>query len=168
MRRLLLRVAQSVRPERATGGESAQAKAQWTAKGAGVQMAPQELASAARPEGSMQIGLAIPVRVIPPQEIRSQTNRAQTNRAQANRPCVIPARMMTWSAQMMRTVFAAAGSARPPEVEARMLEQPCPAEELQPLMDRPSIRWADRATPLGMLKLRVWLSVLQLSSGLVG
>ena len=161
--RRLLRVAQSVRPERAIGGESAQAKAQWTAMGAGVQMAPQELASAARPEGSMQIGLAIPVRVIPPQEIRSQTNRAQ-----ANRPCVIPARMMTWSAQMMRTVFAAAGSARPPEVEARMLEQPCPAEELQPLMDRPSIRWADRATPLGMLKLRVWLSVLQLSSGLVG
>ena len=162
MQRLLPRVAQSVRPERATGEGPAQAKAQWTAMRTGVQMASQqELASAARPEGSMQVGLAIPVRAMPPQTIRP--GRIP--------PWVIPARMwvipLTWSAQMMRTVCAAAGSARPPEVEARMLEQPCPAEELQPLADHPSIRWADRTAARGTVRRRVWLSVLQLAYGLV-
>ena len=113
----------------------------------------------------MQVGLAIPVRVIPAQTIRRGTIPLWTIPAWM---WVVPLRMMTWSAQTMRTVFAAAGSARPPEVEARMLEQPCPAEELQPLTDRPSIRRAVQAVALETVRRRVWLSVLQLASGLVG
>jgi hypothetical protein len=153
------------------GEGPAQAKARWRAVRAGVQMVPPpQLASAARPEGSMQVGLAIPVRAIPPQTIQLGTIPPRTVLPWVipARMWAIPARIMTRSAQMMQTVFAAAGSARPPEVEARMLEQPCPAEELQPLTDRPSIRRAVQAVALETVRRRVWLSVLQLASGLVG
>jgi hypothetical protein len=160
MRRLRPRVAQSVLLERAIGGGPAQAKAQWTAMRAGEQMVPpppQELASAARPEWPMQVGRAIPARVIRPQTIRVQTIRRW----------VIPARTMVWSVKTMRTVLAAAGLAQPLAVEARMLEQPCRVEELQLLTDRPSIRWADRAVALRIARRRVWLSVALLASGLL-
>ena len=158
MRRLRQRVAQSARMEQAIGKGPAQAKAQWTAMRPGVRMAllQQELASAAPPEGPTQVGLAIPVGAIPPQTIRPRTIPPWVIPAR-----MIPARMMTWSARTMRTVFAAAMSARPPQVETQMLEQPYPAEELQPLTDRPSIRRAVRAAPLGMVRMQGWLSVLQ-------
>ena len=160
MRRLRQRVAQSARMEQAIGKGPAQAKAQWTAMRVGVRMAPlqQEPASAAPSKGPKQVGLPIRVRAIPPQTVQPQTIRPRTIPAR-----VLPARVMTWSAQTMKTVFAATRSARPPEAETQMLEQPCPAEEPQPLADRPSIRRAVRAAPLGMVRRQVWLSVLQLA-----
>jgi len=155
--------------ERAIGKGPAQAKAQWTAMRPGVRMAllQQELASAAPPEGPTQVGLAIPVGAIPPQTIRPRTIPPWVIPGRMIPARMIPARMMTWSARTMRTVFAAAMSARPPQVETQMLEQPYPAEELQPLTDRPSIRRAVRAAPLGMVRRQVWLSVLQLTSELM-
>lgn len=170
MRRLRPRAAQSTRMERAIGKAPAQAKAQSTATRAGVQQSvppPQEPASVERPEGPMLVGLAIPLQTIRPRTIPPRVIPARMIPARMIPARVIPARVMTRSARTMPTALAAVGSAWPPALTAQMLEQPCPAEELQPLTDRPSIRREDRAAPLGMVRQRVWLSVLQLASGLM-
>ena len=82
MRRLPLWAVQWVRRERAIAEGPAQATAQWAAVRAGVWMTPppQVPASGALPVVPMQVGRAIPVRMLPPRAIR---------------PYVIPARMMT-------------------------------------------------------------------------